>query len=331
MAKKIGLKKLLIIIFSSLVVIGAAVTTTILVSNNAAQNNSDDNRGEDDPLAPISRGVELILGEGKVTEYYLGDSFIAPVVFGKFGSDSFIDLSSSEKLTIDGYNMSKAGLQVVNVKYEDGDIYGRVSYKIYIYNAVPTSLSASYQDENITWGEKLDKDKITAVLRYSNNKEKRISDYTLKYNSKPDNYGPNVAKVIYEEFETTFTVNVVEKPVDSEYSYIENEMKRLLNILGYENPTCPKDYSYSKDSHGNAVFSNNGSLTSYKDKPSEELTNFIKNVLFDGYTLLEGPVESYDLVFLSDKYVFEHETKNVTAKIYLLKNDPSLRYSFTLK
>lgn len=312
-------KKIVILTISAIATILMLVAIIVGVINK-----NDDDLSKDNPTN--KNGIELIIGNDTITDYYINDEFIYPRVCVKYSDERVVDVTNSERLTVKGFDLSKSGVQTIEIKYYEGSLSAKYEYKIYIYPATVTSITATYSESEIFWGNKIDKEKLTVIAKYSNSTEKQIFDYKLKYNSEPENYGPNNVTVTYKDFSFSFTLNVIEKEVDEEYSSIEDEAKIILTKLGKINPTCPKDYSFIKNAYGKGYISSKGFFEGYTEDLANELYMFLGLDVFNGYNLTEGPDESIEAIFPSMKLVFNNETSRICATIYVLNRSEYLEY-----
>lgn len=81
--------------------------------------------------SPIA--LESIAVSGQKTDYYVGDSFVAPTVTATYSDGSSSVVSGAE---FSGYDMSKEGEQTVTVSYTQGDVTKETIYTINV-NARP--------------------------------------------------------------------------------------------------------------------------------------------------------------------------------------------------
>ena len=75
--------------------------------------------------SPIA--LESIAVSGQETEYYVGDSFVAPTVTATYSDGSSSVVSGAE---FSGYDMSQEGEQTVTVSYTQGDVTKETTYTI---------------------------------------------------------------------------------------------------------------------------------------------------------------------------------------------------------
>lgn len=85
--------------------------------------------------SPIA--LESIAVSGQKTDYYVGDSFVAPTVTATYSDGSSSVVSGAE---FSGYDMSQEGEQTVTVSYTQGDVTKETTYTINV-NAKPALVS----------------------------------------------------------------------------------------------------------------------------------------------------------------------------------------------
>ena len=273
--------------------------------------------------------IELIIGVETRTDYYLGDEYENPSIYAKY-NDTIINVTNSSHIKISGFDSSQAGVQTIQIKYDDGQRFGHYSYNVYIHDANPISIYVNYSNSKLIWGQRIDKSKLTVELIYSDKTRKLVDNYILKYNSMPDEYGGIDVYVLFEDFKTKFNVNVVGIDIDEQYSLIENEAKLILARLGKKDATCPMDYTFSISYNGNGVINIVDIFEGYSEENVDELISFITFSLFSNYFVIDGPIDSTDLLVPSKKIVYYNEEFNIKCRLYIM-NDYSggdfLKYS----
>jgi len=318
-----------ILFISILVVLLAALAISLFLIFRPKGN---DNSGQTNTHGSTSNteGVELIVSSDKVVDYYVNEDFVYPNVYLKNEDNSIVNITDSQNLSITGFDMSNSGIQTITIKYVDGKLICSYSYNIYVYSATPKTLRAKYEDSDIYWGEEIDRDKLTVTLFYSNSTSKQIYDYTINYDYRPDNYGKNKVTISYGELSTYFEINVIQKEVDQKYSVLEEEAKNLLIKFGVENPTSPKNYSLKIDINGDGVITAGGELD-YSEETISDLYALLYLSVFSGYTLVEGPVETSELIFPGYKAVLVNEELSIETTIYLIQFNGPLQYVLRIK
>ena len=316
--------KVLLIIIGIVIVIALSIFIPIIIKD---QENKDKTQSQS---SSTTEEIKLVINDDVVTDYYINEQFVYPTVYALYKDNQIKNVTDSNNLSITGFDLTKSGVQTVNIVFSEGKLSASYSYNIYVYSAKPKSIEAKYADEEIYWGEKINRDKLTVILSYNNGTKKQIYDYTLKYNSQPDDYGNNQLTVSYGEFSTTIYINVIEKAIDAKYSIMENEVISLLKKLGNENPTCPMDYSFEINVYGQGVIKTNGSLD-YDESKINELYIFLGTSLLNEYVLDEGPVETYETIFPSIKMVYFNENLNISLTLYLYQNNDKIYYIMMIK
>lgn len=281
------------------------------------------------PQAPDTPGAQLILGKDTRTEYRVGDEFTPPVVVLALESGEHENVSSSEHLSISGYDLQQKGSYTVHVRYDDGEVKASRDYKIEVLSNVVTDIKVNCQQESLIWGEKLDRTKLTVRAYFEDESHSKVEDYKLLYDNQPQNYGPVEVKVSYGGIDKYFTINVVGEVIDPKYKPLEDEAKRILNAMGVENPLCPQDYSLEIDIYGKAklkaFFELDEGLTD-----TNQMLAYISGIFCD-YTTNGEITDSLEMVLPSKKIVFINSEKQLQASVYFIQLPGANKQSFIIE
>ena len=270
----------------------------------------------------------LVLSESTKTVYRVGDTFVPPTVVLIYESGQTENVSSSEFLTVSGYDMQKKGSYTVHVSYECGDVKASKDYRIEVLSNVVTDLSVTCRQDSLLWGEKIDKSNITVTATYDDGRKTAVEEYSLTYNNEPEHYGPIDAKVSYEGIEKTFTIEVVGEELAPEYKALEDEAKRILTALGIVDPSAPRDYSLEFTLAGKAKVK---FFCDFDESLTEQqVLAYVSGLLAD-YTTDGNLVDTKEMIFPSKKIVFVHTDKQLQTSAYATRLGSQTKYSMVIE